>query len=158
MATFKCKKCGNTLILPKGKDNVLCGFCGTAQTVTAQYTADEINIEAFRQQNHYQQLVHRAKTYRDITVLTETAEEFDRLGDYENSREMAEFCRQQAALEQEKQKQDVEKQVIEEQRMRNVKRRHRIKMTLINLLVVLLLIAITLFMNEYLSDKTWLLP
>lgn len=38
-----------------------------------------------RRQDHYKQLVYIAEKYRDIEKLTEAAEAFDRLGDYENS-------------------------------------------------------------------------
>ena len=154
MATIKCTKCGNTLILPKDKDTITCGFCGTTQKLSDANSA----AEADRLAAQYAQLMRKANKYRDVRILTETADEFDRLGDYENSRKMAEYCRQVANEEQEKLEKEAARRKLEEQWRKKGQIRRYIIIGLIVILLIALLIPFTRFMNELVSEMGWSYP
>ncbi len=51
---------------------------------------------------YYQALLHTAQTSADVLELIETANKFDELGDYQESRNLAEHCQKRADEEQEK--------------------------------------------------------
>ena len=96
MARFECTKCGSLVLVEQGAKMATCNVCGKKQRVP-DTLIDGKSLEARREYDpnweHYEKLLHMARKYKDIKVLTETAEEFDRLANYRDSREMAEFCR-----------------------------------------------------------------
>ena len=51
-------------------------------------------VEAIQLEQHYLNLVQKARKYRDIKVLTETADEFYRLGTYKDRLKMLEILQQ----------------------------------------------------------------
>lgn len=55
-----------------------------------------------RREADYQKWLQVAKTSSDVRQLTETAEKFESLGDYQDSKNLAEHCRKRAAEEQAK--------------------------------------------------------
>ena len=50
-----------------------------------------------RREKYYQELLKIAKTSSDVTELMDIAKKFDQLGDYQDSRNLAEHCRNRAA-------------------------------------------------------------
>lgn len=55
-----------------------------------------------RREKYYQELLKIAKTSSDVTELVDTAKKFDQLGDYQDSKNLAEHCRKRAVEEQAK--------------------------------------------------------
>ena len=63
-----------------------------------------------RRESHYQELLHTAKTSVKVEKLKETAGKFDQLGDYQDSKNLAEHCRKRAKEEQAKLDAEAERQ------------------------------------------------
>ena len=151
MIRFECKKCGSLVVTEKGSKSATCNICGKTQRIPAVVIEDREPItknDYDPQRNRYEQLVHKARTYRDIKVLRETADEFYRLGTYEDSLQMAEFCEKRIAEEEAKYAQESDKQKIKDQRNKKGTKQYHIKMAILNAGVVILAIAITLLTNE----------
>lgn len=53
-------------------------------------------------EGYYQTLLQTAKTATDVKILTQTAQQFAELGDYQDSKDLAEHCRKRAEEEQAK--------------------------------------------------------
>lgn len=151
MARFECKKCGNLLTVERSTKNVICNVCGKKQNVPDWVFDEESAVDHDPRQIHYEQLVRTARKYRDIKILTETANEFERLGDYENSREMAEYCRKR--ITEEKAKRNAESKVrdIDKERIAKGKKWYHIKLAMLNLSVVALVVVLTLLGNKLLK-------
>ena len=101
-----------------------------------------------RRQDHYKQLVYIAEKYRDIEKLTEAAEAFDRLGDYENSRTLAEHCRQRIAEEKVKREAEAEMRRGHARYNARAKGIYHIKMAILNIAVVAVAVGLTLLVNK----------
>ena len=155
MIMFECKKCKSLVPAEKDAKTATCKICGKPQRITAEVIENVLpanRIDSNPQWKHYLELLYKAKNYRDIDILTETADELDRLWFFEGSREMAKLCRERNAEEQAKRAKELERQKINEQRSQKGQRQHRIKMAILNACVVALLIAITLIPGRLLKE------
>ena len=158
MIRFECKKCGYLVLAKKGSETATCQICGKTQRIPAvviDLSPAPTRNDYDPQWNHYEQLLYKARTYRDIKILTETAEDFDRLGAYENSREMAEFCRRRIAVEQVRQKAEEEKRNIDEQRKTKARKIGHLRMAILNIAVVTLAIIITVITNTSIKAPSY---
>ena len=100
-----------------------------------------------RRQQHYQELLQIAKTSADIAQLKQTAQKFEHLGDYQDSRNLAEHCRKRAAEEQTKIDVENERQKKE--------RKAKEKLTTVIVLVLLaVLFASALFVSRFLIPNS----
>ena len=79
----------------------------------ADFNNDQ-TVEAIQLEQHYLNLVQKARKYRDVKVLTETADEFYRLGTYKDSLKMAEYCLDRVAEEEQKRAEQKKIQEAEE--------------------------------------------
>ena len=94
-----------------------------------------------RREAEYQELIQMAKTSSDVAELTETAKKFAALGNYQDSKNLAEHCRKRAAEEQAKL--DVERTRTEENAR---KKRNQKKIAIISGVIgLLILIAVSVF-------------
>ena len=107
-----------------------------------------------RRQQHYQELLQIAKTSADIAQLKQTAQKFEHLGNYQDSRNLAEHCRKRAAEEQARL--DAEAQRLQQEREKEEKaRKARGKRnTVIALVIVALLFAAALFVSRFLIPNS----
>ena len=105
-------------------------------------------VETAQLEKHYQSLIRKAKTYRDIKVLTETADEFYRLGTYKDSLKYAEYCLERIKEEEQKQIKQAQLQEAEEQRRKKERTKYRIKMAIIYTIAAALLIAFIVIMSQ----------
>ena len=108
----------------------------------------EQTVEDIHQEQLYLNLVQKARTYRDIKVLTETADEFYRLGTYKDSLQMAEYCLDRIAEEEQKQVEQAKIREAEEQRQKKERTKYRIKMAIIYTIAAALLIAFIVIMSQ----------
>ena len=107
------------------------------------------SVESLQLEQRYLNLVQKARTYRDIKVLTETADEFYRLGTYKDSLQMAQYCLARAEEEEKKRIEEAKVREAEEQRKMKGRKLYRLKLALIFILITLIIIAITLFMDQF---------
>ena len=108
----------------------------------------EQTVEDIQQEQLYLNLVQKARTYRDIKVLTETADEFYRLGTYKDSLQMAEYCLDRIAEEEQKQVEQAKIREAEEQRRKKERTKYRIKMGIIYTIAAALLLAFIIIMSQ----------
>lgn len=108
----------------------------------------EQTVEDIQQEQLYLNLVQKARTYRDIKVLTETADEFYRLGTYKDSLQMAEYCLDRIAEEEQKQIEQAKLREAEEQRRKKERTKYRIKMGIIYTIAAALLLAFIIIMSQ----------
>ena len=156
MPRFECSKCGSLVVVGQGVETATCNVCGKKQSVPAEAVDDgpvatRSNYDP--QWDHYEKLLHKARRYSDIRILKETAEEFDRLGDYENSWEMAQFCRKRIAEEEIKQQEKDRLQQIANERKAKGEINSHIKMWLMNIGVVLIFVIPTLIFNMLINPN-----
>ena len=154
MPRFECSKCGSLVVVGQGVETATCNVCGKKQSVPAEAVDDgpvatRSNYDP--QWDHYEKLLHKARRYSDIRILKETAEEFDRLGDYENSWEMAQFCRKRIAEEEIKRQDEVRLQEIKDQRQLKGRKKNRLVMWLMNIGVVMIIVVPTLIWNAIIN-------
>lgn len=158
MIRFECEKCGSLVVTEKGTKTVICGICGKEQNIPEFVIEDNRTVTKNHydpQWDHYARLLYRARKYRDIKILTETAEEFDRLGEYEDSRAMAEFCRNRIAEEQVKRTAEAKEQEIRDRRKKKAGKIYHIKMAALNIGVVVLAILITMISNSIIKKPNY---
>ena len=158
MARFECKKCGSLVVAETGSKTATCTICGKKQSVPTELLDDKPIIrkgEYNPQWDHYEKLVYRARKYRDLQILRETAEEFDRLGDYESSREMAEFCRKRIAEEEVRRADEAQSRKAMDAHNAKARRIYHIRMGIINLLVVVVAAGATIVFNKYRENKAY---
>ena len=105
-------------------------------------------VEAIQLDQHYLNLVQKARKYRDIKVLTETADEFYRLGTYKDSLKMAEYCLDRVAEEEQKRAEQKKIQEAEELLRKKEQTKYRIKMAIIYTIAAALLIAFIIIMSQ----------
>ena len=105
-------------------------------------------VEAIQLEQHYLNLVQKARKYRDVKVLTETADEFYRLGTYKDSLKMAEYCLDRVAEEEQKRAEQKKIQEAEEVLRKKEQTKYRIKMGIIYTIAVVLLIAFIIIMSQ----------
>ena len=148
MATVKCTKCRSVLNLPDGNKEIICNFCGIVQSVPDEGNSPSLTLEALQLEKHYEKLVQKARTYRDIKVLTETADEFYRLGTYKDSLQMAEYCLDRIAEEEQRQVEQAKIREAEELRRKKEQKKYRIKMAIIYTIAAALLIAFIVIMSQ----------
>ena len=108
----------------------------------------EQTVEDIQQEQHYLNLVQKARKYRDIKVLTETADEFYRLGTYKDSLKMAEYCLDRVAEEEQKRAEQKKIQEAEELLRKKERTKYRIKMAIIYTIAAVLLIAFIIIMSQ----------
>ena len=152
MIRFECKKCGSLVVTEKDAKTATCTVCGKTQRIPAVVIADSQIITRHNhdpQWDHYAQLVNKARTYRDIKVLRETADEFYRLGTYKDSLQMAEFCEKRIVEEQEKRTAETKRQAIKDRRNQKGTKQYHIKLAVLNAFVLAILIGITLLTNVF---------
>ena len=91
-------------------------------------------------EKEYQEWYTKAQTEHNTYLLKQLASRFERLGDYQDSRAMADFCRNRVKEEEaaEKEEQERQSRLYEQRRERAEKRKKVTRITL----VVLLLLAI----------------
>ena len=155
MIMFECKKCESLVPAEKGAKTATCKICGKNQRIPATVIEDDLpanRSDSDPQWNHYMKLLYKAKNYRDIDILSETADELERLWFFERSREMAKLCRERIAEEQAKRSKELERQRINKQRSEKGQKQYHIKMAFINAGVVALLIALTLIPSRLLKE------
>lgn len=156
MPRFECIKCGSLVVVEQGVETAVCTICGKKQPVPADAIEDGPPVtrhEYDPQWDHYEKLLHKARKYRDIKILTETAEEFDRLGDYESSREMAEFCRKRIAEEVVKRQEEARLEEIKDQRQVKGRKKNRLVMWLMNIGVVMIFAVPALLFNAIINPN-----
>ena len=105
-------------------------------------------VEAIQLEQHYLNLVQKARKYRDIKVLTETDDEFYRLGTYKDSLKMAEYCLDRVAEEEQKRAEQKKIQEAEELLRKKEQTKYRIKMAIIYTIAAALLIAFIIIMSQ----------
>ena len=108
----------------------------------------EQTVEAIQLEQHYLNLVQKARKYRDVKVLTETADEFYRLGTYKDSLKMAEYCLDRVAEEEQKRAEQKKIQEAEELLRKKEQTKYRIKMAIIYTIAAALLIAFIIIMSQ----------
>ena len=108
----------------------------------------EQTVEDIQQEQHYLNLVQKARKYRDVKVLTETADEFYRLGTYKDSLKMAEYCLDRVAEEEQKRAEQKKIQEAEELLRKKEQTKYRIKMAIIYTIAAALLIAFIIIMSQ----------
>ena len=158
MPRFECKKCGSLVVVEKDAKTAICQICGKKQHVPANAMDDQVPVTRNNfdpQRDHYEQLLYKAEKYRDIQILTKTAEEFDKLGDYENSKEMAAYCRRRIEEEKVKRTQEADKRNIKEARNQKGQKRSHIKLAIINGIILASIVGITILSNKLLKDPIY---
>ena len=105
-------------------------------------------VEAIQLEQHYLNLVQKARKYRDVKVLTETADEFYRLGTYKDSLKMAEYCLDRVAEEEQKRAEQKKIQEAEELLRKKERTKYRIKMAIIYTIAAVLLLAFIIIMSQ----------
>ena len=148
MATMKCSNCQNAFILPKDRTTITCPFCNTIHLISSDELNSEQSVESIQLEKYYQSLIQKAKTYRDIKVLSETADEFYRLGTYKDSLKYAEYCLERIKEEEQKQIEQAKLREAEEQRRKKERTKYRIKMGIIYTIAAALLIAVIVIMSQ----------
>ena len=105
------------------------------------------NAGLARREAYYQELLGTAKQSSDIAELTNTAKKFDQLGDYQDSRNLAEHCRKRVTEEQEKINAERERQrrILEQQQMakKAADKRNAIISAVVAVLVIAVVVVIT---------------
>ncbi len=158
MIRFECKKCGSLVVTEKESKTATCTICGKTQRIPAVFIEDRDPItrnDYDPQWNHYAKLVYKARTYRDIKVLRETADEFYRLGTYKDSLQMAEFCEKRIAEEQDKRNIEDKKRDIQEKRTNKGRKGYHIKMAFLNAGVVAFVIGVTILSNMFIKQPKY---
>ena len=158
MPRFECKKCGSLVVVEKDAKTAICQICGKKQHVPANAMDDQVPVTCNNfdpQRDHYEQLVRKARKYRDIKILTDLAKAFDRLGDYDNSREMAEYCRSRIAEEKAKRSAESEYYKVQDQYKKRARIINIVKMTIITAAVIGLVIGITMFSNRLTKEPSY---
>ena len=156
MPRFECRKCGSLVVVKEGEVTAVCNVCGKVQPVPAEAIEDGPPVTRNNydpQWNHYEKLLHTARNYRDIQILAETAEEFDRLGDYQDSREMAAFCRKRIAEETVKREEEERLQKVKDQRQQKGRKKNHLVMWLMNIGVVMIFAVPMLIWNAIISPS-----
>lgn len=151
MIRFECKKCGCLVLANKGSKTATCDICGKKQPVPVDVIdlGTPVTSHSYDPQwQHYEQLLRKARRYRDIQILTETAEEFDRLGEYEDSRAMADFCRAKAAEEEKKREAEAEMRKVQDHYKKRAKIINGTQMALITAAIIAAVILISYFSNR----------
>ena len=108
----------------------------------------EQTVEDIQQEQHYLNLVQKARKYRDVKVLTATADEFYRLGTYKDSLKMAEYCLDRVAEEEQKRAEQKKIQEAEEVLRKKEQTKYRIKMGIIYTIAAALLLAFIVIMSQ----------
>jgi alpha-tubulin suppressor-like RCC1 family protein len=100
-----------------------------------------------RREKHYKDLLQIAKISSKVTELTETAEKFEKLGSYQDSKNLAEHCRKHAIEEQAKLDAEVERQrILREKQARERKARNK-RITIISAAAICAIIAFIIVLH-----------
>ena len=107
-------------------------------------------------EKYYQELLKIAKTSSDIKELTETAKKFEKLGDYQDSKNLAVHCQKRASEEQATLDAEAERQrLLEEKRQKEETKKTKICIAVL-LVVAVAAIAINfLFSNVIIPAKQY---
>ena len=106
-----------------------------------------------RRENHYQALLQSAKTSANVTKLMETAEKFDTLNGYQDSKNLAEHCRKRAAEEQTKLDAEAARQRILKEKQERERKAKNKKIAIISGVVAVVVIAVIVVMNTVVIPK-----
>lgn len=96
-----------------------------------------------RREADYQKLLQIAKTSSDVAELTETAKKFAALGNYQDSKNLAEHCRKRAAEEQEKLDAEAERQRIQKEKQEKERKAKNKKIACVVTLIACVIIIIS---------------
>ena len=121
----------------------------------AEYLADaDVKAERMYQQalkareEYYEGLLKVAKTSCDIEMLGSTARSFEQLGDYQDSKNLAEHCRKRIAEEKTKIAEEQERQRVLRERAEKERQAKNKKMTIIGVAAAAVVIAIILVVTK----------
>lgn len=101
-----------------------------------------------RREGNYQKWLGEAKKENCPAILLELAAALDDLGDYHNSKSIAEHCRKRAAEEQGKIDAENDRQRIIAEQKRKAQQKRIETITIISAMTVLLVLAITLLVSK----------
>ena len=99
-------------------------------------------------EKYYQELLQIAKASSNVAELTETAEKFEKLGSYQDSKNLAEHCRKRAAEEQAKIDAEAEHQRIAKEKQEQARKAKNKKITVISAAVVAVMIAAVVIITQ----------
>ena len=108
----------------------------------ADARAEELyNQGLARREKHYQELLQIAKTSSSVTELTATAKKFYQLGDFQDSKNLAEHCRKRAAEEQAKLDAEAERQRLIQEKQKQARQKKTKKIATISAILAMVVIA-----------------
>ena len=127
------------------------------QNVQARYEAhlrqvDELAEKLYneglaRREKYYKELLQIAKTSSDVAELTETATKFEKLGSYQDSKNLAEHCRKRVIEEQAKLDAEAEHQrILREKQARERKAKRKRNAILLFAAVGTILVVVAVFL------------
>lgn len=105
------------------------------------------NAGVARREAYYQELLGTAKQSSDIAELTNTAKKFDQLGDYQDSRNLAEHCRKRAAEEQAKLDAEKERQRVLAAKREKERKTRNTRLGILAGIAAVVVIAVIVVMN-----------
>ena len=105
------------------------------------------NAGVARREAYYQELLGTAKQSSDIAELTNTAKKFDQLGDYQDSRNLAEHCRKRAAEEQAKLDAEKERQRVLAAKREKERKARNTRLGILAGIAAVVVIAVIVVMN-----------
>ena len=94
-----------------------------------------------------------AKTSSDVTELVDTAKKFDQLGDYQDSRNLAEHCRKRAQEEQAKINAERERQRVLAEQKREEQEKKKKTITRVAAIVAVVVAAVIILVNTVIIPK-----
>ena len=123
-----------------------------AHIAKADKKAEQLYNEAIvSKAEYYEKLVSIAKTSTSIKQLQDTAASFDKLGDYQDSKNLAKHCRNRITEEQEKLAKEQERQrIIKEQAEKEKKAKTR-KQSIIAVAAVCVFVAFVFVWTAYIA-------
>ena len=100
-----------------------------------------------RREQYYQELLQIAKVSSNVAELTETAEKFEKLNGYQDSRNLAEHCHKRATEEQDKLDAEADRQRILKEKQEKARKAKQKMFAFISAIVVVLAVAGIVIVN-----------
>ena len=100
-----------------------------------------------RREQYYQELLQIAKVSSNVAELTETAEKFEKLNGYQDSRNLAEHCHKRATEEQDKLDAEADRQRILKENQEKARKAKQKMFAFISAIVVVLAVAGIVIVN-----------
>lgn len=101
-----------------------------------------------KREEHYQSLLKIAKTSADVAELKETEKAFVKLGNYQDSKNLAEHCRKRAADEQAKLDAEAEQQRLLKEKEAAEKKAKNKKIAIVSAVVAAIIFAVVIVVTQ----------